>query len=523
MDRSHAPLPAYLAELSQRLAKAEDLHEGAEAIAWACDGFFPFYRVSVVLPARAVDRCFVAAAWARRPEEELEGFDFSVAGHPLEPVLLDGETVVRTHPLTDDGPDALARLYRGEDKREEMAVPLDLGWRRGMLVFASREANGFDARARGRARDVARLAALWARPWAGPDAPLALKEQYETLLEGALDGIAVIGGDRIRYANASFREIFGLDEGAVEGRGFTELLAPESRDGLRDALAGLDRRSRVLPRLEVEAAGPRGGWLYLDVGLQRVWFQGEPSVLVQVHNASARAERERRALSLYEQVDGVLHTLAHDIRAPLTTVIGFSELLMERLGSLPGPRVREMLGLIARSGRTLKDLVEGLLDYSGLGRREAPLQTVVLEPLVRSVETELEGLIADTGARILYRALPDEVLGRPVEVGRVFRNLIENALRYRRPDRAPEVVVSCGEREGRFHVFCVADNGVGIDPEQIEGVFELFQRGEHGGAGVGLAIVERIVRVHGGRVWVESEPGQGSRFYFTLPAVDEAP
>lgn len=142
---------------------------------------------------------------------------------------------------------------------------------------------------------------------------------------------------------------------------------------------------------------------------------------------------------------------------------------------------------------------------------------VPLLPLLASVEHELEGVLHQAGARLEYSRLPASVRGRPVELGRIFKNLIENAFKYSTPGEPPVVRIACAGEEGSSYVFCVEDNGVGIEAHEVQEIFELFKRGTEGGAGVGLAIVKRVVEGHGGRVWIESKLGQGSRFFFTLP------
>jgi len=149
------------------------------------------------------------------------------------------------------------------------------------------------------------------------------------------------------------------------------------------------------------------------------------------------------------------------------------------------------------------------------------MTNIKLEPLLAGVERELEGALLRSGAKVDYRRIPPAVRGRPVEAARVFKNLLENSIRYARVGEPPRALVSCTGEEGGFYVFCVEDNGVGIEPERQQEVFQLFKRGRGGGAGVGLALVERIVLGHGGRIWVESDPGRGSRFYFTLPKPSE--
>ncbi|GAB4271881.1 MAG: hypothetical protein Kow0092_26790 [Deferrisomatales bacterium] len=508
---------ASLSGLCRDLTRADDLRSGLEALAWACDGRFPFYRVALALPTGAPHRLYVAAAWARRPEEELAGYHFVFRGHPLERAVTEGVPVVRTDPARDASDPRLARLYRGEGKVEELAAPLDLGRRRGLVVFASREKGRFTQAAVEWAVEAGRVFALWARAWAAPDGPYALKEQYETLLEGSLDGVGVLAGDRLVYTNASFREIFAGGAPEPLPATFLELLVPESREEFLEALALLERQPRVLPRIEVVGRGPGGRGLELDLGLQPILYRGEPATLLQVHNATERAEREKEAMTTNARLDALLHALAHDVRGPLNSILGFSELLCERHRSMAPEKVGEMLATVSRSGRTIQAVVDGLLEYSSVSASEAPVLDLSVDALLRGVEAELEGMMRSSGARIKRGPLPARVRGRAGEVERVFRNLVANAIRYARPGVPPVVRIFSPGQQGGLTVFCVEDNGEGIAQERLGEIFELFRKGPRGGTGVGLAIVARIVETHGGRVWVESEVGRGSRFYVSLP------
>jgi len=517
---SHALLPDLFRPLCRRLAQADDLRAGVEAVAWTCDPLFPFYRLALVLPARQAGSLCVAAAWARRPEEALDGYGFALAGHPLAAILAAGVPHLRSDPMGDHPPNALDPLYAGEGKIEELSLPLTLGNQRGALVFASRERGGFGEALFPWLEDLALVVSVWVRPWVECGAPHGLERQYQALLDGALDGIAVINDDTIVYANASFREIFGVHDPAQPLGGLSRWLQGDGLKAFGDALGWLERTTRVLPRLEVQGRRADGSSVQLELGMQAVVYLGDPAVLVQVHNATERAEREREARDLAERTDALLRTLAHDLRGPLTSVMGFSQLLLERAPTLSLDKQRECLEVMHRSSRSMRDLVESLLEFSALGGDTAPLQVVELNRVLQQVEAELEGELRATGATLEYRRIYPRVRGREAEVSRVFRNLLGNALRHRRSGVRPRILVSGVGEEGGHCIFCVQDNGIGIEPSRAQEIFQLFSRGVGGGAGVGLSIVERIVRGGGGRVWVESEPGEGSRFYFTLPRPD---
>jgi light-regulated signal transduction histidine kinase (bacteriophytochrome) len=135
---------------------------------------------------------------------------------------------------------------------------------------------------------------------------------------------------------------------------------------------------------------------------------------------------------------------------------------------------------------------------------------------------DLQAAIASSGAQVVTAGPLPTVVGDEVQLGQVFRNLVDNAIKFRRPDRPPLVRVSA-ERDGEGWSFAFADNGIGIDPQYFERIFGVFQRlharEEYPGTGIGLAVCKRVVERHGGRMWVESSAGQGATFRFTLPAV----
>jgi light-regulated signal transduction histidine kinase (bacteriophytochrome) len=166
----------------------------------------------------------------------------------------------------------------------------------------------------------------------------------------------------------------------------------------------------------------------------------------------------------------------------------------------------------------MKQLIEDLLAYSRVGTRSKEFKQVKMDAVVDRARIYLRGALEDSGGEITHDALP-EVQGDEIQLVQLLQNLAGNALKFR-GDVTPRVHVSCVEEESEY-VFSVADNGIGIDPQYFERIFMVFQRlhdkGQYPGTGIGLAICKKVADRHGGRIWVESQPGQGSRFMFTLP------
>jgi light-regulated signal transduction histidine kinase (bacteriophytochrome) len=172
----------------------------------------------------------------------------------------------------------------------------------------------------------------------------------------------------------------------------------------------------------------------------------------------------------------------------------------------------------------MKRLIEDLLAYSRVGTHGKELRRVAVQAALERALENLKAALAESGGTVTSDALPS-VLGDELQLGQVFQNLIGNALKFRGKD-SPKVHVGVAENASHW-VIAVRDNGIGIDPQYFERVFMLFQRlhamGEYPGTGIGLAICKKVVERHGGRIWVESRPGAGSSFLFSLPKMKDAP
>jgi chemotaxis family two-component system sensor kinase Cph1 len=214
--------------------------------------------------------------------------------------------------------------------------------------------------------------------------------------------------------------------------------------------------------------------------------------------------------------DELARAIAHDLQEPLRVVIGHLDLL--RREPLPEPAASYALDA-AEGAERLQRMLEGMLEVSraDAARIETAYAVDVNLALAEALRN-LSRALDESGGRVESDALP-AARADAVQLLQVFQNLVGNALKFR-ADVSPLVRVT-GRLEGDTCTYCVADNGIGIAPEHQAHIFSLFRRA-HGdrypGAGVGLALSRRIVERHGGRIWVESEPGAGARFYFTLPS-----
>jgi signal transduction histidine kinase len=234
------------------------------------------------------------------------------------------------------------------------------------------------------------------------------------------------------------------------------------------------------------------------------------------------AEHARELERSNEELDRFAAVTSHDLQAPLATISMYVQLLEARHGKELGSAAQLVDGISSATGHA-RELIRGLLEYSRAGRGELRREQIKVDRVVSEVLDVLAGPIEEAHATVEVGDMPT-VRADHRNLCQVFQNLIANAVKFSEGD--PLVKVTASKVEGSWW-FAVSDNGIGMEPSKAEEIFEPFHRlhgeGAYPGTGIGLAVCERIVEQHGGRIWAESEPGQGSTFRFTLPVDAGAP
>ena len=367
------------------------------------------------------------------------------------------------------------------------------------------------------------------------DVPRAIVNQFD-LAAGEVEWVAAAGrrrthGRGVRYPIALMGDVEALRRGEAQRVDVQAL--PESAE--RSAL--LDSGVKVYMVVPMRAGGELFGALSFgapgdaftpeqmriteEVATQLAIAMHQARLLAQVRGHAAELEdtvrRRTEALqAANKELEGFSYSVSHDLRAPLRAVDGYARMLEEDYAERLDEEGRRLLSVVRQSSTRMGQLIDDLLQVSRLGRQEPARQPVDMAGLAREVAAELKnGSSAAIEIGELPRATVDRALMR-----QVWANLVGNALKYsgKRDDARIEIG---GRRDAGENVYWVRDNGVGFDMRYVDKLFGVFQRlhrsEEFEGTGVGLAIVQRVVGRHGGRVWAESKPGDGACFHFALP------
>lgn len=357
----------------------------------------------------------------------------------------------------------------------------------------------------------------------------ASEMRFRALAESASDGIVTADEEnRIVYCNEAVERIFGWSQKDLVGRPLTTLMPERFRAAFEEAFERfLETREPTIIGRPIELVGRHETGREIPVELSIGWWEGDEGVfftgvLRDVTN------RKRTEAALNEKVEELARSNAelglftyvasHDLREPLRTVGSNVQLVARRLGPEMDEDVSRSIDFALGGVRRMQKLIDDLLVYSRVGTEGRTFGPVDVGVALSEATENLEAAIEESAATITQDALPSVQADRSQMV-QLFQNLISNAIKFSGPG-PPRVHVSA-ERGEEGWTFVVADEGIGIEPRHADDVFTIFERlhpdEEIPGTGIGLAVCRKIVERHGGRIWVESEPGRGSEFKFTIP------
>jgi signal transduction histidine kinase len=258
----------------------------------------------------------------------------------------------------------------------------------------------------------------------------------------------------------------------------------------------------------------------LSVGKQVGQFIGRNLAQAGLKTANEQLTKQAEELARSNaELEQFAYVASHDLQEPLRMISSYTQLIMRRYGASFEGEAKEFMDFVVDGAARMKRLIEDLLAYSRVGTHGKELQPTECQPALDKAIANLRAAIEESGALITHDRLP-LVQADASQLAQLFQNLIGNAIKFRRESEVPSIHVSVTD-EGAAWAFAVKDKGIGIEPQYFERIFMVFQRlhgkGEYAGTGIGLAICKKVVDRHGGRMWVESRPDEGSKFCFTLP------
>ncbi len=362
------------------------------------------------------------------------------------------------------------------------------------------------------------------------NADLAQREKLANqIIDTVPEAIVVVDADgRIARANACVTRVFGYARDELIGRPLEMLLPARFRAGhveMRKAYQAEAAQRMMGGGRDLYGLRKDGREVQVEVGLGPMRLDGETYVIAAIADISARKAAEAALRKSAEQLkrsnaelEQFAYVASHDLQEPLRSIAGPLQLLQKRYAGKLDGTADTFIDHAVTGATRMQQLIDDLLTYSRAGRSEKPFAPVDCNDLLVQVTRALSAAIGESGARVSWEKLP-VIKGDRTQLYQLFQNLIGNAIKFR-GERVPEIrIAAVAENAGGWR-FTVEDNGIGIPSQHLERIFRIFQRlhtrREYPGTGIGLALCKRIVERHGGRIWVESEPGRGSRFIFQL-------
>jgi light-regulated signal transduction histidine kinase (bacteriophytochrome) len=314
----------------------------------------------------------------------------------------------------------------------------------------------------------------------------------------------------LKHHVAALEQLFEVYEGtALEQASRLELLLEERRRAERE----LQQHKLHLEELVAERTA----------ALQRANEQLKVDIAARKQAEHELAKKAQELARSNADLEKFAYVASHDLQEPLRMVASYTQLLAKRYKGKLDTDADEFIDFAVDGANRMRQLIQELLSYSRVGTRGKPLQPVDIQVACANAIKNLLHAIEESCAKVSVDSLPT-VMGDATQLAQLFQNLIGNGIKYR-DSRPPEIQVKATQ-EGDMWLFSVHDNGIGIDAQYFDRIFEMFQRlhtrKEYSGTGMGLAICRKIVQRHGGEIWVESRPGNGSTFFFTIPHIERS-
>ena len=355
------------------------------------------------------------------------------------------------------------------------------------------------------------------------------EKRFRDLIEESVQGIAIYRSGRPLFVNRACARLFGYrapqDMLALDDL-VADIAAPHDYMRLWHYTQRLLDEGAAPMHLEFQGQRQDGGMIWVACAMRCVMWEGDAAVQATLVDMTERKQAEealaRKTLELQRSNDDLeqfAYVASHDLQEPLRLVSSYLYLLQDRCAGQVGADAEQFLAFAIDGAGRMQRLIQELLAYARLGQQELSLKSIAGDTVLDAALATLRFALKESGARVTRERLPTLRVD-PAQLELVLRHLISNAVKFRGKQR-PHIDIRAEFRGGDW-LFAVRDNGIGIDPQDADRLFTLFQRVHprdiHAGAGIGLALCKRIIERHGGRIWVASQPGEGATFTFTIPA-----
>ena len=352
-------------------------------------------------------------------------------------------------------------------------------------------------------------------------------ELFQTLFYSSPVGIYIAQDERFRIVGHQFAQITDYNEDELIGTPSLDIVLPEDREAVAENAAKMltgERSSGYEFRIVTKRAVVK--WVVETVA--PVYYQGRQATLGNVMDITEQKRDKERLTQMVSEMkrsntelEQFAYVVSHDLQEPLRMVSSYTQLLAKRYRGQLDTDADDFISYAVDGAERMRTLLNDMLDYSRVGTRGKPFKLIWCEDVLEKAITNLKVAIEDSGTLVSHDYLPMLVVDEG-QLVQLLQNLIGNAIKFCNQE-TPTVHVSA-EKKDEVWVFSVRDNGIGIDPQHAQRIFEMFKRlhirEEYPGTGMGLAICKKIVERHGGHIWVQSQAGEGSTFYFTIPLIE---
>lgn len=353
-----------------------------------------------------------------------------------------------------------------------------------------------------------------------------VERRFEAVFNSSPSGIIITRNQgEILHTNPAFAEMLGYHPQDLIGKDvFQFTYEPDQQDTLK--MVNLLNSGQISEYdLEKRYVRRDGNTFWAKTWVSLMERNGKDVIRVAiVENIDRRKkaeqkleEKNKELMEINQELEHFAYVASHDLQEPLRTVASFIQILEKRYGHLLDEDGQQFMMFVVEGAKRMQSLIRDLLEYSRINRFNTDYEKVDLNEVFQTVNRGLKEKIDSTDAVILAENLPS-IQGNKIQLTQIFQNLIDNAIKFR-GDKKPEIIISVKELPSKWEI-SVRDNGIGISQEYFQRIFIIFQRlhthEEYSGTGIGLALCKKIIERHGGEIWLDSVPGQGTNFTFTI-------